>query len=186
MRNAYKHLVENSEGKRIDGRPWRRWEVSIKTNLKETEYGICALDSSGLGRWLVIGSCKHVNEPEEFINFSTKWVAISFPIRNLLYKLQYRRGSTIPRISAQDCPPRKCIVRQSNIWFYQRIIWRLPPLFIGMYFDRDELVTQLFHIWTSFKQLTTKPHFSARAGACYVTCRGAERSIRRDATIVLW
>jgi hypothetical protein len=34
MRNAYKILVENYEGKRLLRRPMRRWDDNIKTGLK--------------------------------------------------------------------------------------------------------------------------------------------------------
>jgi len=34
MKNAYKILVGKLEGKRLLGRPRRRWEVNIRTDLK--------------------------------------------------------------------------------------------------------------------------------------------------------
>jgi hypothetical protein len=46
MKNAYRVLVGNSEGKRSLRRSWRRWEDNIKFDLKETG---CGLDSSGSG-----------------------------------------------------------------------------------------------------------------------------------------
>jgi hypothetical protein len=39
MRNAYKILVENSEGKRPLGRPRRRWEDNIKMVIREIGFG---------------------------------------------------------------------------------------------------------------------------------------------------
>jgi hypothetical protein len=39
MRNAYKILVENPEGKRPLGRPRRRWEVDIKMDLMKIGFG---------------------------------------------------------------------------------------------------------------------------------------------------
>jgi hypothetical protein len=38
-RNAYRILVGNSEGKRLIGRPRRRWEDNIKMLLRETGWG---------------------------------------------------------------------------------------------------------------------------------------------------
>jgi hypothetical protein len=35
MRNAYKILVEKTEGKRPIGRPRRRWEDNIRMNVRE-------------------------------------------------------------------------------------------------------------------------------------------------------
>jgi hypothetical protein len=35
MRNAYKILIGKPEGKRSLGRPWRRWDDNIKTDLRE-------------------------------------------------------------------------------------------------------------------------------------------------------
>jgi hypothetical protein len=39
IRNAYKVLVGNPEGKRSLGRPRRRWEDNIKTNIREIGFG---------------------------------------------------------------------------------------------------------------------------------------------------
>jgi hypothetical protein len=39
VRKVYKIIIRNSEGKRPLGRPRRRWEDHIKTDLKETGYG---------------------------------------------------------------------------------------------------------------------------------------------------
>jgi hypothetical protein len=38
-RNAYRILVEKPEGNRPIGSPRRRWEDSIKTDLREIEWG---------------------------------------------------------------------------------------------------------------------------------------------------
>jgi hypothetical protein len=48
MRNAYKILVGNSEGKRPLGRPRRRRENNIKINLKEIGFG--GMDSTCLAQ----------------------------------------------------------------------------------------------------------------------------------------
>jgi len=39
MRGAYRVLVGKPEGKRPLGRPRRRWEDNIKTNLQEVGWG---------------------------------------------------------------------------------------------------------------------------------------------------
>jgi hypothetical protein len=46
-RNAYRTSVRNLEGNRPLGRPRRKWEDSIKMNLRETEWG----DMS----WILLG-----------------------------------------------------------------------------------------------------------------------------------
>jgi hypothetical protein len=35
MRNAYRILVGKPEGKRLLGRPWRRWKYNIRKDLRE-------------------------------------------------------------------------------------------------------------------------------------------------------
>jgi hypothetical protein len=52
MRNAYKILVGETEGKRS----LRRWEDNISIDLR---MGICGLDASGSGWRPVVGSCQH-------------------------------------------------------------------------------------------------------------------------------
>jgi hypothetical protein len=51
MRNAYKIMVGIPEGKRPLGRPRRKWEDNIRTDLSEIggEGVDCGLDSSGSG-----------------------------------------------------------------------------------------------------------------------------------------
>jgi hypothetical protein len=49
MRNAYKGLVRKPVGKRLLGRPRRRWEDNIKMDLKGNRMGECGLRSSGSG-----------------------------------------------------------------------------------------------------------------------------------------
>jgi hypothetical protein len=46
-RNVYRVLVGKPEGKRPLGRPRRRWEDRIKTDLREIGWG--GVDSSGSG-----------------------------------------------------------------------------------------------------------------------------------------
>jgi hypothetical protein len=59
-RNAYRILVGKPEGKRPLGRPRRRWEDNIRTDLRAIGWG-------GMG-WIDLaqnreGSCEHGNEP---------------------------------------------------------------------------------------------------------------------------
>jgi hypothetical protein len=62
-RGAYRVLVGKPEGNRPLGRPRRRWEDNIKTNIQEVEWAAW----NGIN-WLrigqVAGSCKRSNEPE--------------------------------------------------------------------------------------------------------------------------
>jgi hypothetical protein len=48
-RNAYRLLVEKSEGRRPLGRPRRRWLGNIKMDLLEIGLGWCGLDWSSSG-----------------------------------------------------------------------------------------------------------------------------------------
>ena len=52
MRGAYKVLMRKPEGKKSHGRPRRRWEDNIKTDLQEVRWG----DMTGL-IWLRAGTC---------------------------------------------------------------------------------------------------------------------------------
>jgi hypothetical protein len=49
MRNVYRILIGNPEGKRPLGRPRCRREDTIKIDFRETGFGGCGLDSSGTG-----------------------------------------------------------------------------------------------------------------------------------------
>jgi len=49
MRNSYKTLVGNSEGKRPLGRHGRRREDNIRVDFREIEWEVCGLYSSGSG-----------------------------------------------------------------------------------------------------------------------------------------
>jgi hypothetical protein len=46
-RKVYKVLVSNPEGKRPLGRPRRRWEDGIRTDLRESGWGQCRVDPVG-------------------------------------------------------------------------------------------------------------------------------------------
>ena len=48
-RGVYRVLVGKPEGKRPLGRPRRRWEDNIKTDLQEVGCGGCGLDRAGSG-----------------------------------------------------------------------------------------------------------------------------------------
>jgi hypothetical protein len=51
------NVVTNiSEEKRLVGRPWRRWEDNIKSDLKETGGKAC-----GSGHESVVATCEHCN-----------------------------------------------------------------------------------------------------------------------------
>jgi hypothetical protein len=49
MRNSYKTFVGKSEGNETLGKPWCRWEDTIKIDLTENGFGRCGLDSCGSG-----------------------------------------------------------------------------------------------------------------------------------------
>jgi hypothetical protein len=63
MRNEYKILVREPEGKRPLGRPRRRWEVNIRICLRKIGWeGVDWLHlNSRYGP--VAGSCEHGNKP---------------------------------------------------------------------------------------------------------------------------
>jgi hypothetical protein len=62
-RKLYKVLVGKPKGKRPLGRPRRRWEDGIRTDLRETGLGGCGLDSTGSGQGPVAGCCECGDEP---------------------------------------------------------------------------------------------------------------------------
>jgi hypothetical protein len=66
-KNTYKILDGNSEGKRLLGRPRRRLESNLKTNLKELRSRECGLISSLSTQGPVVGSFEHGYEPSGFI-----------------------------------------------------------------------------------------------------------------------
>jgi hypothetical protein len=55
-------LVGKTEGKRLPGRPGRRWEDEIRMDLRETGW-VDGVDSVGSGYGQVTGSCKCADEP---------------------------------------------------------------------------------------------------------------------------
>jgi hypothetical protein len=59
---AYKVFVGKSEGRRLLERPRRRWEDSIKMDLRIVGWGH-GLDRFGAGQGQVTGSCECGNEP---------------------------------------------------------------------------------------------------------------------------
>ena len=62
-RGVYRVLVWKPEGKRLLGRPRRRWEDNIKMDLQELGCGGYGLDRGGSGKGQVAGSCEYGNEP---------------------------------------------------------------------------------------------------------------------------
>jgi hypothetical protein len=62
-RKVYKVWVGKPEGKKPLGRPRRRREDGIRTDLRETGLGGCGLDSTGSGQEPVAGCCECGDEP---------------------------------------------------------------------------------------------------------------------------
>jgi hypothetical protein len=63
MQYTLKRLIEKHVGKGPLVRPRRRWEDTIKTDLKENKTEGCEMDSSGSGQGPVLAdSCGHGNE----------------------------------------------------------------------------------------------------------------------------
>jgi hypothetical protein len=63
-----KFQSEKPEGKRLLGRPRRRYEDNIRTNLNRNRVRSCGLDSSDSGQGTVAGCCEHLGsiKGEEF------------------------------------------------------------------------------------------------------------------------
>jgi hypothetical protein len=57
-RKVYKVLVGKPEGKRPLGRPRRRWEDGIRTDLRDIGLGGCGLYSTVSGQGPVAGCCE--------------------------------------------------------------------------------------------------------------------------------
>jgi hypothetical protein len=62
-RKVYKILAGKPEGKRLLGRPRRRWEDGIRMDLREIGFGVCGLDSTVSGQGPVAGCCEFGDEP---------------------------------------------------------------------------------------------------------------------------
>jgi hypothetical protein len=62
-RGVYRVLVGRSEGKRPLGRPGRRWEDSIKLDLREIGIDRANWIQPGSGYGPMAGFCEHGNEP---------------------------------------------------------------------------------------------------------------------------
>jgi hypothetical protein len=65
---AYRVLVGKPEGRRLLGRPRRRWEDNIKMDLKNVGWGHKPY-GSGSGHGQVLGSCICGNKPSGSIKF---------------------------------------------------------------------------------------------------------------------
>jgi hypothetical protein len=61
-RKFYKVLVGKPDGKRLLGRPRRRWEDCIRMDLWEIGWE-CGVDSFGSGWGPLAGSCEYGDEP---------------------------------------------------------------------------------------------------------------------------
>jgi hypothetical protein len=68
VRNVYKIVIGNPEGKRPLGRPWCRWEDNSKINFREIESDDCGLEPYASGQGPMAGSCEHGNESSGPIN----------------------------------------------------------------------------------------------------------------------
>jgi hypothetical protein len=62
-RKVYKVLVGKHEEKRPLGRPRRRWEDGIRTDLGEIWLGACGLDSTVSGQGPMAGCCECGDKP---------------------------------------------------------------------------------------------------------------------------
>ena len=62
-RGMYRVLVGKPAGKRLLGRPRRRWEDNIKMDLQEVGCWGCGLGRAGSGYGQVAGTCECSNEP---------------------------------------------------------------------------------------------------------------------------
>jgi len=74
MRNAYKILVGIPEGKRLLGRPKRRWENNIRTDLRETGWeGVDWIHlAQDRDQWrVVVNTVMNLRIPEKARNFLT-------------------------------------------------------------------------------------------------------------------
>jgi len=61
-RGVYRGLVENSEGKRLLGRPGPRWKYNIKMDLQKVVWGH-GLGQAGSGQGQVSCTCKYCTDP---------------------------------------------------------------------------------------------------------------------------
>jgi hypothetical protein len=61
-REVYKVLVRKPEGKRLLGRPRRRWKDGIRMDLRGLAWE-CGLDSTVSGQGPVAGCCECGDEP---------------------------------------------------------------------------------------------------------------------------
>jgi hypothetical protein len=87
-RGAYKVLVGKPEGRKSLGRPRRRWEDNIKTDLREVGWG--CVDWIGLAqdrdRWrALVSAVMNLWVPQNAGNFLTSCKPVSFSRRTLLH-----------------------------------------------------------------------------------------------------
>jgi hypothetical protein len=88
MRNGYKILVGEPEGKNPLGRPKRRWEDNIRTDLREMwwEDMECIHLAQDRHQWQVLlYKVMNLRVPWKAENFLTSWVTVSFSRRTLLH-----------------------------------------------------------------------------------------------------
>jgi hypothetical protein len=83
-RNAYRLLVGKPEGKRLLERPRCEW-IILKWIL-ERRNGVIL--TSSLAWWSVKGSCKHSNEPSDFMK-CWEFLAASEVVLSSMYSISY-------------------------------------------------------------------------------------------------
>jgi len=84
---VYRVLVGKPEGRRLLGRPSRRWEDNIKMDLQEV--GCVGMDWIDLtqdrDRWLPLGNAvMNLRVPLNLQNFLTSWKPVRFSRRTVL------------------------------------------------------------------------------------------------------
>jgi hypothetical protein len=103
-------------------------------------------------------------------------------------ELHDNRDLITPLISAARRPPRNSICRHSPVFQYVAVlpVSHLTILSAAFLLEcKLSLPTRCFHAGSSYEELTTALHFSALAGAYYVTRRRGQVSLHRDATILV-
>ena len=87
-RGLYRVLVGKPEGKRLLGRPRRRWEDNIKMDLLEVGCGGMEWVELAQDRdrwWALMTAVMNLRVPQNTGNFLTSWKPVSFSRRNLLH-----------------------------------------------------------------------------------------------------
>jgi hypothetical protein len=99
------------------------------------------------------------------------------------------RDITIPRISAQSCPPRNSIGRQSRAWTVSLLASESPAArhngqtYWYVLLPLQACYHGLRHL-ESNEWLTMAQHSYAQPGASYIKCRRCQGSLNRGASIM--